>query len=260
MTMTIITLTTDFGLADGYVGTMKGVILGLCPAARLVDLSHEIAGQNVAQAAFVLSRAATYFPAGAIHLAVVDPGVGGGRRPLLVQTPRAFFVGPDNGLFTFALDEPGSQPWELNRPEYWLPRVSRTFHGRDIFAAVAGHLARGILPEQMGRPISNPVRLPLALPVRHADGRINGQVVHADRFGNLITDVPADWVAAGRWRVEVASREINGLSATYADAAPGALLALVSSGGTVEIAVREGSAADRLGAGVGAAVNLEPLD
>jgi S-adenosylmethionine hydrolase len=259
MIMTIITLTTDFGLADGYVGTMKGVILGLCPAARLVDLSHEIAAQNVAQAAFVLSRAAAYFPAGAIHLAVVDPGVGSDRRPLLVQTPAALFVGPDNGLFTFALDEPGSQPWELNRPEYWLPHVSRTFHGRDIFAPVAGHLARGVLPEQLGRPISDPVRLSLPRPVRHADGRITGQVVHADRFGNLITDAPGEWIEGRRWRVEIAGREINGLSATYADAAAGALLALVSSGGTVEVAVREGSAADRLGVGVGELVVLRQV-
>ncbi len=259
--MALITLTTDFGTADGYVGIMKGVILGLCPDARLVDLSHDIAAQNVAQAAYVLAAAAPYFPAGTIHLAVVDPGVGSDRRPLVVQTDRAFCVGPDNGLFSPFQAEPGARSWALDRPEFWRAtrQVSRTFHGRDIFAPVAAHLARGVLPEQMGRPISDPVRLPLAEPIRHPDGHITGQVIYTDRFGNLITNVPAEWVAAGRWCIEIAGQRIAGIRAAYADAERGELLALVSSGGTVEIAVREGSAAARLGVGVGARVALWPM-
>lgn len=257
--MTIITLTSDFGLADGYVGIMKGVILGICPAARLVDISHDIPAQDIGRAAYVLARAAPYFPAGTIHLAIVDPGVGSDRRPLIVQTTDAWFVGPDNGLFTFALDAPAARAWLPDRPEFWLPQVSRTFHGRDIFAPLAAHLACGIPAEQLGRPLPDPVRLAQPLPVRHPDGQITGRVVYTDRFGNLITDVPAAWVAGSRWTVEVAGQRIMGLSTAYADVAPGALLALVSSGGTVEIAVREGSAAGRLGVGVGTAVTLRPL-
>ena len=132
--MAVISLTTDFGLADGFVGIMKGVILCIAPHVCFVDLTHEVAPQDVRQAAYVLARAAPYFPAQTIHLAVVDPGVGSARRPLLVTTERAAYVGPDNGIFTHALAEPGAQAWELDQPRFWLPQVSRTFHGRDIFA------------------------------------------------------------------------------------------------------------------------------
>jgi len=257
--MTIITLTTDFGLADGYVGIMKGVILGIAPAVCLVDLSHEIAAQDVRQAACVLARAVPYFPAGTIHLAVVDPGVGSQRRPLLVRAGQAFYVGPDNGLFTLALAEPVAQAFELDRPAFWRPAVSRTFHGRDIFAPVAAYLATGVPPERLGRPIADPVLLELPRPTRHPDGHIAGQVVYVDRFGNLVSDVPAAWVAGGRWRCEIAGRQIVGLSGTYAEAAPGALVALIGSEDTVEIAVRDGSAAARLGVREGEPVLLWPM-
>ncbi len=243
--MTIITLTTDFGLADGYVGVMKGVILGIAPDVRLVDLSHDVAPQDIRRAADILDQAAPYFPAGTVHLAVVDPGVGGARRGLVVQTQNAFYVGPDNGLFTRALAAPGAQAWEPDRPEYWLPAVSRTFHGRDIFAPVAARLALGMPPVQLGRPAADPVRLALPGPMRHEDGHISGQIVHADRFGNLISDVPAGWLTGQGWQCRIAGRQIAGLSATYGAAERGALLALIGSSGTVEIAVREG--ARRLG-------------
>lgn len=153
--MRLITLTTDFGLADGYVGTVKGVILGIAPDVRLVDLSHTVAPQNIRQAAHILAGAAPFFPAGAVHLAVVDPGVGSSRRPILVSLPGACFVGPDNGLFTFALEQAGAQVWMLDRPRFWLPAVSRTFHGRDIFAPVAAHLASGISPAELATPIED---------------------------------------------------------------------------------------------------------
>lgn len=257
--MTIITLTTDFGGADGYVGTMKGVILALAPAARLVDLSHEIAPQDIRQAAHVLRQAAPYFPAGAIHLAVVDPGVGGARRPLLVTTPQAAFVGPDNGLFTFALDQPGAQARTLDRTEAWLPQVSRTFHGRDIFAPVAARLALGAAPDDLGTPITDAVRLAQAAPQRLGNDGIVGNVVHVDRFGNLISDVPAAWLADGAWTCQIAGREIAALASTYAEVAPGTALALVSSGDTLEVAVRDGSAARDLGVGVGATLTLRRL-
>jgi S-adenosyl-L-methionine hydrolase (adenosine-forming) len=254
--MTIITLTTDFGLADGYVGAMKGVILTIAPQARLVDLSHEIAPQDVQQAAYVLGRAAPFFPRGAIHLAVVDPGVGSTRRPLLVTTPQAAFVGPDNGLFTAALDEPGATAWVLDRPGFWLPERSHTFHGRDIFAPVAAHLAAGRAALELGSAVDDAVRLPARLPEQIGNSRIRGHVIHIDHFGNLITSIPAAWVAEGRWTCSVAGQTIAGISRAYADAQPGALLAHIGSAGTVEIAVRNGSAAHRLGVARGAVVEL----
>jgi hypothetical protein len=247
--MPIITLTTDFGQSDGYVGIMKGVILGILPAAQLVDLSHEIEPQNVRQAAYVLAQATPYFPTGAVHLVVVDPGVGSARRPIAVKTTGAAFVGPDNGVLTPALDEPSARAWELNRPEYWLPAVESTFHGRDLFAPCAAHLARGVCPDELGSPISDPVRLALPSPTRFADGSVHGEVVAVDRFGNLITNIPGAWLAGegARWRCRIAGREIAGLRRTYSDAAEGELMLLVSSGDTVEIAVRNGSAAGVLG-------------
>ena len=257
--MTIITLTTDFGSADGYVGTMKGVILGIAPDVRLVDLSHEIAAQDVRGAEYVLGRAAAFFPAGTVHLAVVDPGVGSRRRPLLVTTPRARYVGPDNGLFTFALAEAGVAAFELDRPEFCLPNISRTFHGRDIFAPVAAHVARGVAPHALGSPISDPVRLPAVAPQRRADGSVTGRVVHVDHFGNLITDIPGGWMGEGHWSVEIAGRRINRFGTTYADATAGALLILVSSAGTLEIAACDGNAAAQLGVGVGETAILRPI-
>ncbi len=257
--MTIVTLTTDFGLADGYVGTMKGVILSIAPGAHLVDVSHDIAPQNVRQAAYVLSRAAPYFPRGTVHLAVVDPGVGSARRPLLVQTPGACFVGPDNGLFTFALDQPGAAVFELTRSEFWRPVVSRTFHGRDIFAPVAAHLANGRLPPDLGAPVVDPVRLPEPAAARIAPGHLRGHVIHIDRFGNLVTSIPAAWVTGGAWACLIRGRRIEGIQQTYAAAQPGALIALVSSGDTVEVAVRDGSAAALLGVQAGEPVDLQRI-
>lgn len=254
--MTIITFTTDFGLSDGYVGIMKGVILGITADVQLVDISHDITPQNVRQGSFVLSNAVPYFPKGTVHLAVVDPGVGSNRRPLLVTTPQASFVGPDNGLFTFALVQPGAQAWVLDRPQYWLPAISRTFHGRDIFAPVVAHLARGVPPEALGSPVSDPIRLEPLLPQREGNRHIVGHVIHVDRFGNLITNVPAAWLADGTWSCEIAGRHIARLSETYSAAPAGELLALISSGGMLEVAVRNGNAAQFLGAGPGQAIHL----
>lgn len=254
--MTIITLTTDFGLSDGYVGAMKGVILGIAPDARLVDLSHEITPQNVRQGAYILESAIPYFPGGTVHVAVVDPGVGGNRRPLLVTTPRAAFVGPDNGLFTFALDAPAAQAWALDRPAYWLSDVSRTFHGRDIFAPVAAHLAAGVAPQAVGTPITDALRLPLQMPQRRGNNRILGHVIHIDRFGNLISNIPAAWIMTGVWTCDIAARHIPRISDTYSAGAPGELLALIGSRGTLEVAIREASAAQTLGARVGQPVEL----
>jgi hypothetical protein len=254
--MATITLTTDFGDHDPYVGIMKGVILGIAPDARIVDLTHQIPPQHIEDAAYALQSAHPYFPPGTAHVAVVDPGVGSDRRPLLVATDRNCFVGPDNGLFSFALELPGARAWVLDRPEYWLPSVSRTFHGRDIFAPVAAHLAAGIRPEALASPIDDPVRLPPTQPERLGNSEIAGHVIHVDRFGNLITDVPGTWLEGGAWTCEIAGQVVRGPSLTYAAAPRGELLLLVSSNGTAEIAAREDSAAERLGVGSGTRVRF----
>lgn len=256
--MSIITLTTDFGQADGYVGIIKGVILSIAPDARLVDLSHEVGAQDVSQAAYILARAVPYFPAGTVHLVVVDPGVGSERRPMLVETPGAFFVGPDNGVLTPALDDPAAQAWELNRPETWLPAVSATFHGRDIFAPTAARLARGANPAELARRISDPVRLVMPAPRRDAYGEIAGAVISVDHFGNLITNIPAEWLSGRIWRCQIAGHELIGPRLSYSDAAEGELVVLIGSDGTLEIAARNGSAARLLAAASGEAVILQP--
>lgn len=265
MATPIITLTTDFGTRDPWVGIMKGVILGICPEARLVDLSHDVAPQDVLEGALCLEAAAPFFPPGTIHLAVVDPGVGGPRRPLALRAGGLCYVGPDNGLFTFALERAREGPreaWsavELAAPEYRLAPVSRSFHGRDIFAPAAAWLAAGVPLERFGPAIGDPVRL--ALPsARSEPGEVVGEVVGADRFGNLVTSVRDEDLASlggpGALVVEVAGRAAGAPVGAYADAAPGRLAALVGSTGRLEIFVREASAQAALGVGRGAIVRV----
>ncbi len=255
----IITLLTDFGDQDGYVAAMKGVILSIAPAATLVDITHAIAPQAVQQAAYVLAQAAPFFPPGAIHVAVVDPGVGSARRPLAIQTPTAAFVGPDNGLFSLVTESaPSLTCVHLDQPQFWRENPSRTFHGRDIFAPVAARLAQQTPLSQLGAPISDPVRLSLPAPQRLPDGTVTGAIIHVDHFGNLISNIPAAWLTAARWRVCIGPTTIAGVQPHFAAAPPGALLAYCGSAGTLEIAVRNGSAGQALGAGVGQSVVLEP--
>jgi S-adenosylmethionine hydrolase len=281
----LVTLTTDFGLADGYVGTMKGVILSIVPNARLVDLTHEVTPQDVRRAAFVLYSAYPFFPPHTVHLAVVDPGVGSPRRPIALRTPTGTFVGPDNGIFTYVLArEPVEELVELSRPRFRLPEVSHTFHGRDVFAPAAAHLAAGIPLTALGPSISNPVTFPLPH-LEIGPDTIVGEVLHADRFGNAITSIgrltwageelalePAFQDArckkqeagstgpthfrASAAVVVVAGQEIAGIRRTYTEVAPGEVLALVGSHGHLEIAVREGNAAARLGLRGGERVTL----
>jgi S-adenosylmethionine hydrolase len=258
MSRPIITLTTDFGQADGYVGTMKGVILGICPEAALVDISHEIRPQAVRQAAYVLSAAATYFPPDTVHLVVVDPGVGGKRRPIAVQAERATYVAPDNGvLSTLLARDPARLAVHLTKRRYRLPRVSVTFHGRDIFAPAAAHLALGTDPRQMGEPIplAGLVDLPAPQPEVQPDGSWQGEVLHIDRFGNLITNIQVP-ISCDQLSVEAGGAQIVGLSRTFADVQSGALVAYVGSSGYLEIAVREGNAAARLNTDVGDRVRV----
>lgn len=249
----IITLTSDFGDQDAYVAAMKAVILGIYPEARLVDISHQVPAQDIAHAAFLLQSAALYFPAGTVHLAVVDPGVGSSRRAIAIEANGHFFVGPDNGIFTDFLT-PDSRVFLLNRPEFFRPQVSATFHGRDIFAPIAGHLAQGTDPAQMGEPISDPQKLPRPEPQVLKD-RILGEVIHVDRFGNLITNIHADLIPPAS-TIRIMGKDIPGLSPNYQSAPPGVLLALIGSTNRLEISLPEDSAAKRLKAGVGQVVEV----
>jgi len=255
----IITLTTDFGLADGFVGTMHGVILGICPAARIVDLSHGIAPQGIQEAAFILAAATPFFPAGTVHVVVVDPGVGSERRAIAVQTDRAFYVAPDNGVLSEALaQEQVLAAVHLNRPAFWLPVVSRTFHGRDIFAPVGAHLARGVPLRELGEPVNDLLRLPVSRPERQADGTLLAHVRYIDHFGNLITDVrDHDLAQMGQVIVYYKEKRIAGLQPSYAAVPRGELVALIGSSRRLEIAVRDGSAARLLAAQVGDSLRIQ---
>ena len=271
----MLVFTTDFGLADSYAGVMKGVALGINPALQFIDLTHQIAPQNVAQGAFVLGVSYRYFPADAIHVAVVDPGVGTSRRPILLQTPHGSFVAPDNGLLSRVLSEylsdppptpgivkvpPALRAFHLTNQDYWLHPVSSTFHGRDIFSPIAAHLSLGIAPESLGEPTAELAWLPLPQPRITPEG-IGGEIIYRDVYGNLISNIPAtlpDGRALGEIRIR--GRVIRRLSRTFNDAPPGApppeLAALYGSHGYLEVAVPNGSAAAALSAGPGEPVTV----
>lgn len=257
----IITLTTDFGTEDVFVGVMKGVILGINRAACIVDLSHAVPPQSVETGALLLRLALPYFPAGTIHVAVVDPGVGTTRRAVAVETASGVLVGPDNGLLAPAAEQAGIKRLiECTDRTYWLPSVGPTFHGRDIFAPIAAHLSRGLPIERIG--CTGPPLAPLVLPLPQLERNperllIRGEVISVDRFGNLLTNVAAhDLEAFPRQHlsVSIAGRTIHGLVSTYAAVREGELLALLDSWGLLEIAQRNGSARERLGVGRSAPV------
>ncbi|MCL4502806.1 MAG: SAM-dependent chlorinase/fluorinase [Deltaproteobacteria bacterium] len=260
----LITLLTDFGTRDEYVACMKGVILSLNPQARLVDLTHEIPPQDIRAGAFILAAAAPYFPAETIHLAVVDPGVGTGRRALAAQVRDQFWVGPDNGLFhlIFAGQE-GFEMVSLENPDYFLPQVSATFHGRDIFAPAAAHLSLGATLAQLGPAIADPVRLPWPEPVVTA-ATLKGEIIHVDRFGNLVSNVSGgvfhNWRQGRDFRIKAGPLTLTRLRRTYGEAAAGEVLALIGSHGYLEIACANGSAAARLQAGPGLSLEIRLIE
>lgn len=250
-----ITLLTDFGHRDAYVGIMKAVILDRAPDARIVDLTHDVAPQNVRQGAFALASAVPYCPNGAIHVAVVDPGVGTQRSAVVVQSRRARYVAPDNGLLTLALrvDAPLAA-WRLTRPEYFLQNPSATFHGRDVFAPVAAHLAQGAAAADMGEPVdvAELVCFEVPAPVI-AEGCLRATVLYVDRFGNLVTNLsPADvpGVVTGARANHCEMR----LARTYRDVPDGSPLVLWGSTGRLEVSVSMGNAAAMLGLAEGAEI------
>jgi S-adenosyl-L-methionine hydrolase (adenosine-forming) len=244
----VITLTTDFGVRDTYVAEMKAAILSITRDVHIVDVTHDIDPHDVAGGALALEGAAPWFPAATIHVAVVDPGVGTGRRGLAVASRDQVFIGPDNGLFTPFLAGLGWQAVELTAPEFRAATVSRTFHGRDVFAPAAAHVARGLDPARLGRPVTDPVRL-VWPEARIGEGSVGGNVVHVDRFGNLITSIHGDAVASlgADVSVRIAGKTLPVVS-TYGDLARGRAGALLGSRSRLEIAVHAGSAASVLGA------------
>jgi S-adenosylmethionine hydrolase len=280
MSSPIITLTSDFGSSGAYVSTLKGVVLGLNPKVALVDISHEIPPQNVAHGAFVLGSAYKYFPSDTVHVAVVDPGVGSSRRALLLLTEWGRFLAPDNGLLTYVLMDgrlkgfaddllgpdkgeflspvtapvpDGCSVFSLTRPEFWLQPVSDTFHGRDVFAPVAAHLSRGVTPERLGDPVDEVLRLNIWQP-ESRDGIVRGRIIFVDHFGNLVSNILSSDVPAGSVDMEIGGTRISGLSRFFAEGT--GVMALIGSHGYLEIAKRDGSAADQLKAGVGEEVRV----
>lgn len=251
----MITLLTDFGSQDGFVGIMKGVIAGIAPAARVVDLSHDIPPQQVQAASFVLWNAIPYFPSGTLFCCVVDPGVGSERDILIARTGRHAFVAPDNGLLDAV--------WEREAPEllvrvtnaaYMLPDISHTFHGRDIFAPVSAHLHGGVAPADFGTVLPLPTRPPSFIQRIERAGHHQGKVLHIDHFGNLITNV---MLSPGlQARVHIGSLELPSMASSYASVAPGEWVLLRGSHGLLEIAARNGNAQNRLGVEAGVSLDL----
>ena len=247
---------TDFGIKDGTVGVMKGVIWGICPTAQISDLSHMIQAQNIREAAFILARSVSYFPKGSIHVVVVDPGVGTARRPMAAQIGDWYYVGPDNGTITGLLEQAEQAGWqtnfvELDRNEYWLKKISSTFHGRDIFSPVAAHLANGVALEELGTAFSNPVRIEVPRPQQTNNGWC-GEVNHIDHFGNVSTNIRVEQLGEKMKTkenilVRLNEIEIHGLVNTFGERPVGEIVALIGSTGYLGISVVNGNAAEKLG-------------
>jgi len=255
--MTILTFTTDFGTEDGNVGVMKGIALGIAPDLQIVDLTHQINPQDIRQAAFVLNRQIFYFPAGTVHVVVVDPGVGTWRRPIAARVGDQFLVGPDNGVFSSLYKRAEQQGWPLDiqdltpQPQYWRDQISHVFHGRDIFSPVGAHLAAGVPLRELGTPVSDPVRILWPGAARKGN-QVLGEVTYIDHFGNLFTSIHAtDLAGVGVISVEVAGALIPGMVKTFGQRNVGEIIALYSSTNELLIARVNGSAAGKLSAQVG---------
>ena len=261
----ILTLTTDFGTQDGYVAAMKGVMLGINPDLKLVDVSHDVVPHDIMEGAFVLRNVAEAFPNGTVHLAVVDPGVGSNRKAIAMKYRNQLFVGPDNGLFSLLLTgNAAEQVVELDQPRFWRDtNVSSTFHGRDIFAPIAARLASGLSLSSAGTPITQMKSLHWALPISDEQG-IQGWVVHIDRFGNCITNIDRNHFEShqrGRlFKCYAGSSIITSNSETYSDVEPGEATVLFNSQDNLEIAIHKGSASSMLDIRKGAPVNILFMD
>ncbi len=255
----IITLTTDFGSQDYYVSAMKAVILGISPHVRLVDISHDLPPQDIMAGAWILKNTAFLYPSGTIHLAVIDPGVGSSRRPVLVKVKDQFFVGPNNGLFSLVVESEEHRVFELTNRKYWRDTVSPTFHGRDIFAPVAAWLCEGEAMENFGRELQELTTYRWAKPISDDEG-IQGWVMHIDRYGNLITNIPHSFIRKfnlfSAFRIYVGNTILKEISASYSDVPDGEAVAMIGSSGMLEIAINKGNAERMLGVEKGAPVSL----
>jgi len=259
----IITLTTDFGTNDHFVGTMKGVILGIVPEAQIVDISHAVQAFDVLDGALTISQAYSYFPTGTVHVVVVDPGVGAARRPIIASSDGFHFVAPDNGVLSMVYaKEERIHVRHITSEHYFVQPISNTFHARDIFAPVAAYLAKQVDSHKFGDEIEDYVKFAAPRPKPAGDNRIRGVVLKVDRFGNLVTnvtpaDVPALFAAkATAFKITVGSREITDIRANYAEGAPGEVFGILGSMGYLEIAANRAAAAQITGAGKGSEVSI----
>ena len=255
----IITLTTDFGERDGFVGAMKGVILNINSHAKLVDICHDLPSQNIQAGAVALSNACAYYPAGTIHLVVVDPGVGTRRNAMVAESEIGLFVLPDNGLLSLLEQRfPIKRAFALEVEKYRLSPVSQTFHGRDIFAPAAAHLSLGVDPQNMGSAIENPVRLSFPQ-FSSSKGRLTGQVFHIDVYGNLISNIRGEALRrlGSQAKLRIGSVVLHGPDLTYGHVEKGEMLFLIGSSGFVEVSLNRGNAARELGVGLGEAIEIE---
>lgn len=250
--MAFITLTTDFGTRQGSDGVLHGAIYRIAPDAVITDLSHHITPQNIREANFVVNNSAFFFPAGTVHVVVVDPGVGTERRPMAARIGEHLFVAPDNGVLTACLDRAKDEGWvtecvELNRPEYWLDAVTNTFHGRDLFSPVAAHLATGIPLSDLGSPIDDPIRIPLWGSTQSEDGSVTGEVIYIDDFGNAICSILPSEIShlplPDGVQVELCGRHIDGMVRTFGDSEYGTdtLIALWDSSGYLLVSENNGT-------------------
>jgi S-adenosylmethionine hydrolase len=262
----IITLTTDFGLQDHFVGTIKGVILSIAPEAEIVDITHSIQPYDILEGALTIAQTYSYFPEGTVHLVVVDPGVGGTRRPIVASSDRHHFVAPDNGVLTqISHREPSLMVRHITAASYFASQVSQTFHARDIFSPVAAHLARGVEPSAFGPEVKDFVRLAIPSLNRLAGNTWDGEILKADRFGNLITNISPVEVpmlfqsGLPKFSLNIGGRKITRLAHSYSEGKAGELFAIAGSMGYLEIAANQASAVELLGAGKGTSFRLEIL-
>jgi S-adenosylmethionine hydrolase len=263
----IITLTTDFGTSDHYAGTMQGVILGIAPSAHIVDISHDVQPFEITDGAFTIAEAYPYFPKKTIHVVVVDPGVGSTRRPLLAEMGGQYFIAPDNGVLSmiFRREEARGQVRgqakvrHITNDRYFLKPLSRTFHGRDVFAPVAAHLASGVPPAKFGKRIEDHLRLTFQQPFRTGKHAWTGSILKVDRFGNLITNLHIDEfpnIKTRAFGLNAGLQTVSRFALTFAECPPGEIFVLVGSSGYLEVATNQGSAAKALGCGAGSPVEL----
>ena len=258
----IITLITDFGTRDYFVGSLKGVILGINPEARIVDISHEVGPQNILEAAFLLKSSYRYFPRDSIHMVIVDPGVGGARRPILAAAGDHSFVAPDNGVLSWVFSEEESvRVYEITESKYFLNSPGRTFQGRDLFSPVAAWLSRGIAAKDFGKEIRDFKKIEIPAPILRGEGEIEGEVLYIDRFGNIITTLTGPHLkpfelVKDTLEIMLLNDRIHGMKSTYSETPPGEVGALLNSCGHLEVYINLGHAASRLNASVGDPVKV----